>query len=584
MALHDIARHPRFQGRKESRKAGFFSPLLLLVLAIAALPLLLLHTITLPIGAMFFDTYVYIDAANRISDGQIPSLDFFAPVGALGYYLFRIVLSAFPNGHPLLIASWSVLLVSAPLMGLVLFDVQKRSRSVAWALLVPFLLFSLLPFNTGGDFFPYPGSDGFGIYNRQICQLMYVLAAALCFMRGPRRLAAAVGLTMLALLFVKVTGAVAGTVMCLAAFLAGRLPLRAALIAGLLFFGVIAALELSLGLVSAYAADILSLVEINEGGLIQRLLQAASLNFGAVFSAIVLALALLAFTGRAFLGAIGAVVRRPSLEALARIFDHPAIWLGAFTLAGLIFESQNTGSQAFIFFFPLVLMILIESRAMFGNTARFAVVALAGLAICLPLAVRVVERSARAYLGAFQNERLEATHLKTMAAVSARPFFFLRAERMNAAYVAHRDTFQDISENGELSSFLMFSDFDYQITWLQNVDRAISGVEAFEAQHGIRFKTIMNIDFTNPFPYLMDRSAPHAIAIGADPFRAVPPPNDRVKAAVADVDLALYPTCPVGITRLALFKLYQPLLDATHERVQITPCFEGFVRKALMAR
>ncbi|OLP59827.1 hypothetical protein BJF93_09425 [Xaviernesmea oryzae] len=583
MALNipsDAVRRPR----SHSGRRALLSPLLILALAVAALPLLLLHTLTLPIGAMFFDTYVYIDAANRLADGQIPSLDFFAPVGALGYYLFRILLSVFPLGHPLLIASWSLLLVSAPLMALVLYDVDKHARRVAFALLVPFLLFSLLPFNTGGDFFPYPGSDGFGIYNRQICQLMYVLAAALCFMRDPRRLAAAVCLTMLALLFVKVTGAVAGTVMCLAAFLAGRLPLRAAIIAAVVFFAVIAGLELWLGLVSAYAADILALVEINEGGLIQRLMQAASLNFGPVLSAIVMAAALLIFTARGWIGAIGAAVTRPSAKRLAQVFDHPAVWLGAFTIAGLIFESQNTGSQAFIFFFPLVLMILIESRAVLGAGARFGVVLVAGLAICLPLAVRIVERSARAYLGAFQNERLVGTHLKTMAAVSARPFFFLRAERMNHAYVAHRETFQDISENGELSSFLMFSDFDYQITWLQNVDRAISGVQDFEAAHGVHFNTIMNIDFTNPFPYLMERSAPRFIAIGADPFRAVPPPDDRVKAAVAAVDLALYPTCPIGMTRLALLKLYEPLLTATHDRVPITPCFDGFVRKALLAR
>ena len=55
---------------------------------------------------------------------------------------------------------------------------------------------------------------------------------------------------------------------------------------------------------------------------------------------------------------------------------------------------------------------------------------------------------------------------------------------------------------------------------------AIDAMRAYETANGVHFETILNIDFTNPFPWLMDRSAPKHVAIGADPFRAVPAPDD----------------------------------------------------------
>ena len=91
----------------------------------------------------------------------------------------------------------------------------------------------------------------------------------------------------------------------------------------------------------------------------------------------------------------------------------------------------------------------------------------------------------------------------------------------------------------------------------------------------------MTIDFTNPFPWLMDRHAPKYVAIGADPYRAVPPPDQRVHDAVSAVDLALYPTCPPTMARLKLLKLYEPALAAGHRRITLTPCFDAFVRDGL---
>ncbi|KQV31463.1 hypothetical protein ASE23_06860 [Rhizobium sp. Root73] len=555
-------------------------PLIVLALTVACLPLALLVTVTMPIGPMYWDHYIYLDAANRIFDGQIPSVDFFAPVGGLGYYLFAGWLYLFPNGHPLLLSSWSLMTVTAPLIALVVLDVQKRSPAIAYGLLLPFLFFSLLPFNTG-DFYPYPGSDGFGIYNRQICQLLYVLAAALVFVRGWKTLAAVTAFAMLALLFIKVTGVVAGLVLCLMAFLTGRLPLRAALVGGGVFFAAIGFIELTSGTVSAYATDILSLVVINDTSLLPRLLQAASINFSVVLAGGLLGLVLLGSEFPAFSAATRAFVAKPSFRAIGRIADQSFLWMGSFIAAGLLFESQNTGSQAFIFLWPLLLAILIETYRHKGSSASFAIVAFLAFSAAIPPVATVTQKAARAWIGSVNNRPLEHDNLKSMGAVSIRDILSQRAQRLQTNYVAYRPAYDALAEAGELPSFLLYSDFEFQSLWLQSADDAVSAIRAFESANKVRFETIMTIDFTNPFPWLMDRHAPKYIAIGADPYRAVPQPGPRVNEAVAAVDLALYPTCPPTTARLKLLGLYQPALAPGHHRITLTPCYDAFVRNGI---
>jgi hypothetical protein len=557
-------------------------PLIILALAVACLPLALFATVTMPIGPMYWDQYIYLDAANRIFDGQVPSIDFFAPVGGLGYYLFAGWLYLFPNGHPLLLSSWSLITLTAPIMALVILDVQKRSAVHAYGLLLPFLLFSLLPFNTG-DFYPYPGSDGFGIYNRQVCQLLYVLAAGLIFVRGWKTLATVTALLMLCLLFIKVTGVVAGLVLCLMAFLTGRLQFRAALVGGGVFFAGIALLEVTSGTVSAYATDILSLVSMNDTSLLPRLLQAASLNFGVVLACCLLGLVLLINDFPAFSASLRAFLVKPGFPAFGKIADQPFLWLASFVAAGLLFESQNTGSQAFIFLWPLLLAILIDNYRHRGPSTSFAIVAILAFCATIPLVVTITQKAARAWIGSVNNRPLANNNLKSMGFVGVRDTLSQRVQHMQTNYVAYRPAYQALAESGELPSFLLYSDFEFQALWLQNADEVISAIRTFETENKVRLETIMTIDFTNPFPWLMDRHAPKYIAIGADPYRAVPPPGQHVTAAVAAVDLALYPTCPPTAARLKLLNLYQPAFAPGHHRITLTPCFDAFVRNGIIA-
>ncbi len=151
---------------------------LLLAFALLALP------ISLPIGAMYWDVVVFVDGGWRVLNGQTPSVDFFAPVG-------RSVTGCLRRARGLRQAAAA----PAGAVDAAAGDARRSpsrsrahrpsSRTLALALLLPFLVFQLLPTNLE-QFSSYPGVDGFGIYNRHGTQLLYVLMVALVFERRQR--------------------------------------------------------------------------------------------------------------------------------------------------------------------------------------------------------------------------------------------------------------------------------------------------------------------------------------------------------------------------------------------------------------
>jgi hypothetical protein len=563
------------QGKTAGRAAWSASPLIVMGLVLALVPVLLLFPLRVPIGPMYWDVFIYYDAANRIFDGQVPVNDFFTPVGPLGYYLFAGWLALFPNGAPTLLAHWSLLAVTAPLMALVIWHVETRSRTTAYALLIPFLIFALLPFNSR-EFYPFPGSDGFGIYNRQICQMLYVLVAALMFVRNPRLLALIVAMAMTALFFLKITGFVSGAIICLFAFMAGRVPLRYALAAAGAFLAVLVLLELTSGLVSHYVQDILALVAINSGSLAPRFLQAMSHTFGVLLPSGALILLLL-WSGREKLAVrLSAIRAERSTASVAKFLDNDAFWLAVVLSAGVTFETQNTGSQAMIFVWPVILSIVMRSGSLMAKPKLLIATFVLAAAVALPPAINTIERAVRAYAGSVKNFPLEHINLKSLGAVSMRGDVLARSENMIGFYPPHRALYEDIVRMGELPSFVLYSDFDFQVTHLMAIDRAINSIKALEAENGVRFETIMALNFVNPFPWLMDRSAPEHVAIGADPMRAVPPPGPLVANSVRETDLILHPNCPPTTANAALLELYAPMM-AGHRKITLDACYDAYL-------
>jgi hypothetical protein len=160
--------------------------------------------------------------------------------------------------------------------------------------------------------------------------------------------------------------------------------------------------------------------------------------------------------------------------------------------------------------------------------------------------------------------------------VNMRPDIALRVKHMLDFYPSHRATYNDFVAMGELPTPLFFFDPDFQVTYLATVDKAIDSIYRLEADKGVRFDSILQLSNYNPFPWLMDRTAPRTLSIAADPLRTVPAPGPVEQQAVADTDLVLYPTCPPTILNVKLLKLYSEGL-ANHRRIKLNECYDAFV-------
>lgn len=561
-------------GSASRLRALLLSPLVLLGCAVLACALLLTRPLILPLGAMYWDLVLYIDAANRISDGQVPLLDFLTPVGPLGYWLFAWLGDLFPQAQPLLLAQWSLLPVTVPPMALILREADRHSRATAFGLLLPYLGFQILPINVEQYSF-FPGVDGFGIYNRQISIVLYVLVSALVALRDRRLLAGVLAWCLLALLMIKVTGFLAGGLVVAFALLAGRLDIRLSLAAAAIAGIALLVLEVSGGLVSAYVDSIVALLEINAGGILERFLRAGSLHLDIVAAGGALIMTLAWLGRRELMAGLRRLVRERSGLALRHLLDRDFVWLAVVMAAGLFLETQNTGGQAFIFIWPVLLRI-VTGWVGSGRRGAFAVLALVA-ATAIPPAATVLQRAGRAVLAQTGYMALPHKHLGSLGLVSQHPEVVGRADKMQTIYADRVETFREMADQEILPGQTLYSELDFQLGWLMTVDAGITEILAYEARTGAHFETIMSLNFVNPFPALMGRTGVRHITIGADPFRAVPEPDGAALAAVAAADLVLLPHCPVTVANEALRKVYAPALVGRRE-IALGRCWKGFVR------
>lgn len=533
--------------------------------ALAAAAVLVLP-LRLPLGPNAWDTAVYLDAVQRIRMGQVPSLDFFAPVGPLGYYGAALLDALFPRAQPMLLANWALLPVLLPVAALLCSHVAARSRPLALALLLPFLLFASLPINLHG-LYPMPGFDGYGHYNRHVALLLYLLVATLLFVRDRRLTVGLVAALMLTLFLVKITGAVTGAMLVGYAILAGRLRLRDAVFAAALVLGALGALDLATGLVRAYIADILALLALNTGALLPRFLTVASVKFNVVGPCLLLlgALCLAAWREGPML----------SLEGLRKLLVANLGWLAATLVALTFFETQNTGSLEYIGLWPILLLILLDWRG--RQDALKPLVLVLALATALPSAVIFVERSARAMLGAAGHVALDAPELGPLGRVSVKADIAARAAGMLEHYAAQQASYRDLARRDLLPSYILYSEIDYQATWLLEVRQGVNAIRAWEAANGRRLNGFLTLDFVDPFNRLLDRMPPRHVPIGMDPGRSTPALDPNTLAELARTDAILAPKCPPTTARDAILAHFGQALRG-RTRVALSPCWDMYLR------
>lgn len=548
-------------------------PALWVVICVAVLVLLVRQIVNLPIGPMYWDTFVYFDAVQRIDMGQIPMVDFSAPVGPLSYYAIWIMTKLFPDGQPLLLAQWSMLLVTAPVMLIISSDVAGRSRLTAAALMIPFWVFAILPFNVI-SYFSYPGVDGFGIYNRHAAQLLYLTAATVFFIPGSGKKILLLSILVLALFLSKITAFLSGGLILAFALLAGRITLREALTTAAICGVAVGLLQLVSGITLAYVNDIVALATANSGALLPRFMTATSQHLG-VLAAGGATMVFLFFDDLVPRADARWTANAPKY-LIYRIFDRDWLWIGTLLFAGLFFETQNTGSHGFILVWPGLLFVWLRRQPLAEPRRSILLVLIAF--VCIPSLMGVLHKAGRALGVAPTYDAIENNNLRTIGNVTTKAVFMKRAAETEQWYADNAEEIAKLAARGELISFVLYSVPSYQVLWLRVHDQLVDAVRSYEAENDVRFDTILALDFTNILPYLMDRDAPKHVAIGADPSRTVGTLDADAIAAVEATDLIIHRKCPVTSGTQELYRIYESALSG-RRTIELTPCFDAYVKQ-----
>lgn len=548
------------------RLAG--SPLAWIVAFAALAVAALILPLRLPLGPNAWDTVVYLDAIQRIGLGQVPTIDFFAPIGPLGFYLAAGLDAIFPDAQPMLLINWALLPIMLPVLALLAGEVARRSRPQALALVLPFLLFAALPINLHG-LYPSPGFDGYGFYNRHVALQLYLLIAVLLFVPRRSLQISLVAVLMLALFLTKVTGAVSGTLLVGYATLSGRMRFRDALIAAGLVILALGVLELATGLSSAYIIDILTLLGLNTGTLLPRFLTVASVKFNVIGPSLIL-LAVLAYAS----WRDGLPATLAGWRALA---DAPIGWFAAGLFALALFETQNTGSLEFIGLWPILLPLILDWWERRDDRMRPVFLVLA-LAVSLPSAVICMERGMRAVMGGATYVALDVPDLGPLGRVSMKPDIAARAAAMLDHYATQPEGYRDLIRRDILPSYILYSEIDYQATWMLEIQQAVTAIKAWESANKRELNGFFTFDFVDPLNVLLQRTPPRIVPVGVDPGRSTPDLQPGTIEALRQTDALLMPKCPVTTPREMIRSHFAAALEG-RERIALAPCWDMYLRK-----
>lgn len=531
----------------------------LLIVSVTALLALVLVAVPLrlPIGPNYWDVYLFLDVAHRIDLGQVPHRDFFVPIGILPFYLHDVVQFLFPNAQPVLAVQYGILLLALPLALLTGLDIERRSRWLAGLVLAPFAIFALLPFNII-EFYPSPGIDGFGIYNRQAGLMLYLLVAALflCSRHWLKFIVSAV--VLLALLYIKVTAGLAAACIIATAIVSGHFSLRGGALVLLSAVIATAGLEIATGLPRAYLADLAGLVEDNTDSLADRILTFVSLKFDVLAAVAAFGLFVLWQDRNRLLRCLryllgkGPVASPERLLSLRWLAGHPVAVLAALTLMATGYETQNTGSNEYIFLWPAVLLVWITIGVSIEGTYRVATMVLI-CAIALPTLSKVLHKAARTAAVAPGYVRVATGIEGPLAMTLAKPVHSERANVLARHYATERESWLALARNGQKPSAIQYSEPDYQTFYVRSIAEAAQGVLQLEALFGKRFESTHVLDFVDPLTPLLKRIPPRFVSVAMDPDRTFPVRiRQRVAQELAAVDALIIPRCPITPARLGI--------------------------------
>jgi hypothetical protein len=544
-------------------------PCLALVGACMLAVILLLLPLRLPIGPNFWDLYFHLDAAYRISVGQVPHVDFFAPAGPLPFYGLSAMQALFPGAAPLLQAQYSILFPASLLLFGVTLKLEPSIRAFGWLVVVPFAAFSLLPFNTG-FFFPAPGADGLGLYNRQTGLVLYVLVAAFWVMQKGWLRAAIIGLCLAMLLFMKLNAFAAGFLMLAVFVISASVRLRELVLILALVLLAIGFAQLQDGLALAYFRDLGAMIAHNAGGGAKRLLTLLSVRFDVAAPLLILVFALLWFERGLIRNALQAGWRFATEGA-----SLASVRLAALGGLMLIFESQNTGGQDFLPLWPALVFALASFWSVPFSRMRIAILSLVA-ALGLPSFVHVVQAAARASVAAPGYAVIVAPDTEAAGFYATKPDYWRRAEIMLAHYAANREPYRQLSAQNEMPDTILYSTPDYQALYLLDLSQGLAALVAHEGQSGRRYQSIATLDANDLLPMLLKREPVKGITVSFDPVRGYPSSEyTRYAQSLQAADAILVPHCPETPARRTIRSVAQPALEG-RQSIMLSPCWELF--------
>ena len=544
---------------------GVFAACLVALMAFLSFP------VALPMGESFWDTYIYIDGAHRMAVGQDIYRDFHAPVGPLNYVLFNAMSSLFPDGNVVFIIQWSLMMITVPIMACIAWFALERGAATAFALLLPYLLYSILPFNDT-SWNAFPGVDGFAYYNRHGAVLLYLLVASLFFVRSQVALVVLVSALLLSLAFIKINAFMAAGMILALALITRRIGLRASLSVAAVCLTFTGLLELGTGVVSAYMSSIFRLVGTNISELIIRIMTTGTARFDVIFAASLLAAYLLLSRSRGGNNLVAGFDRNFARSPAPNRLDQDWIWAGTLIAANILFESQNFGSAAFISLWPLLVVLFLGREP--GHRARLSPLVILIALVALPAVTKVLHSMAHTAASSTRNVSLNTDHLPASMSFETKVMTLQAAERSRPIIAAGRETYESYADANILPVYWLYFDHEFQVNVLQAMDDVIAAIRARESDLGIRYETIDLRDFANPIPAIMGRTPAKGVSIGGDPFRTVLPLTDAEAGMLSQTDLVLLPTCPVTAARKKLLSDYAEAYEG-FSRLQLTPCFDA---------
>ena len=268
-------------------------------------------------------------------------------------------------------------------------------------------------------------------------------------------------------------------------------------------------------------------------------------------------------------------VKSETAKASHRVLDRDWLWIGVVLVAGIFLETQNTGSQEFIFLWPVLLAMLLKtsetdrktpadcllSRRLHGDPdghqsyARYAALYCRRANLCGSAGDRRQNHGPR-----FNPQGPHGS-----------------CELLESHYAQIPGAYRQLAEQDQLPSWQLYSELDYQMYWVISADRVVKAIKQFESDNGVRLNTLMTLDFVNPFPWILDRDAPRNIQIGADPFRTVGSLTAAEEASFRATDGVLRPSCPTTSARLSLQRIYEKALS-DRKVVKLDDCWDLLIR------